>query len=289
MLLNGKLKIAVQKSGRLFEESITILKSIGLDFNEKSNKLFALVKNYPIEIIFLRDDDIPEYVQDGICQLGMVGYNEILEKEVDIDLLIPLNFGQCRLSIAKPINSEIKSVNDLNGKRIASSYPNVLKDYLQKKGLNCKIIEISGSVEICPSLDVADAIADLVSTGSTLKANQLEVLTDIVDSEAYLIRSKTDTSKEIEELIQKLSSRITAYLNAKASKYLMLNCKRSDLNNIISNTPSLETPTILSLSDPNYVSVHSVIPNKDTWNLVENLKELGASGILITKIENLMP
>jgi ATP phosphoribosyltransferase len=289
MLLNGKLKIAVQKSGRLFEESITILKSIGLDFNEKSNKLFALVKNYPIEIIFLRDDDIPEYVQDGICQLGMVGYNEILEKKVDIDLLIPLNFGQCKLSIAKPIGSEINSIEDLEGKRIASSYPVVLKDYLAKKGIKCKIIEISGSVEICPSLDVADAIADLVSTGSTLKANQLEILTDIVESEAYLIKSKVDISPELVELIEKLSSRISAYLNAKASKYLMLNCKRSHLNAIISNTPSLETPTILSLSDPNYVSVHSVIPNNNIWNLVENLKDLGASGILITKIENLMP
>ncbi|MCB0278546.1 MAG: ATP phosphoribosyltransferase [Calditrichaeota bacterium] len=289
MLTNGRLKIAIQKNGRLSEESHALLRGIGLDYDTRSRQLFALCRKLPVEIIFLRDDDIPEYVQDGICQLGIVGQNQVAETSADVDERLQLDFGKCRLSLAVKTDSSYSYVADLNGKKIATSYPTILRSYLAKENCDAELITINGSVEVCPALGVADAIADLVSTGTTLKNNQLRVIADIFKSQSVLISSRRNLNANQSQLIEKLVCRIKAYTNAQSSKYIMMNVKKQQLSTILKLLPSLQAPTIVPLGDEKSVAVHSVISRRDTWELAENLQANGASGILITNIEKLLP
>lgn len=288
MLRNGKLKIAVQKKGRLSDQSINLLQSIGLDFDASSRQLFSLCRNLPIEIIFLRDDDIPEYVQDGICQLGIVGLNEIEERNANVQKPIDLEFSKCRLSIAAPETVEWTSVKDLQGKKIATSYPFVTKQFLSQNKIDAEVIYISGSVEICPSLGVSDYICDLVSTGSTLRKNKLVETERILESSAFLIQTKKEITTEKQDLIDKLMTRIVAFLRAENSKYLRLNVSKKKMDSVIELLPGLNNPTILPLSDPNMVSVHAVISKNGSWELMESLKENGAEGILLSSIEKVL-
>ena len=245
-------------------------------------------RNYNVELLLIRDDDIPEYVQDGVCELGFVGANVTHEKQADINVLRDLDYGTCRLSIAVPKNGDIASLDDLNGKRIATSYPNLTRDYLEKQGISVKIIEISGAVEIAPTLEVADAICDLVSSGGTLKANGLVELQQIFYSECQLIQTSKSIDPQKQELIDKFLMRIEGRQKAERSRYIMMNAPGDSLDEITSIIPSLNSPTVLPLAENNMIAIHSVIPLEEFWEVMEQLKEAGATGIVVMPIENMI-
>jgi ATP phosphoribosyltransferase len=283
------LKIAVQKKGRLAEPSRQILKSIGLDFEHYEGRLFSPCRNFPLDILFLRDDDIPEYVQDGVADLGIVGLNVVQEKAAQVVELDALGFGTCTLSIAVPRNSSFRSVYDLENKRIATSYPRVLKRFLEMKKIKARIIEISGSVEITPSLDVADAICDLVSTGSTLKINELEPIEIVLKSEAFLIanpQSLKDPKRQ--ELTERLRVRLQGNLRARRSKYVMMNAPNEALEEIRKILPGMKSPTVMPLAEEDMVAIHSVVPEDVFWDVMEKLRKTGASDILVIPIEKMV-
>ena len=283
------LKIAVQKKGRLAEPSRQILKSIGLDFEHYEGRLFSPCRNFPLDILFLRDDDIPEYVQDGVADLGIVGLNVVQEKAAQVVELDALGFGTCTLSIAVPRNSSFRSVYDLENKRIATSYPRVLKRFLEMKKIKARIIQISGSVEITPSLDVADAICDLVSTGSTLKINELEPIEIVLKSEAFLIanpQSLKDPKRQ--ELTERLRVRLQGNLRARRSKYVMMNAPNEALEEIRKILPGMKSPTVMPLADEDMVAIHSVVPEEVFWDVMEKLRKTGASDILVVPIEKMV-
>lgn len=282
-----KLKIAIQKSGRLNEDSIKILKEAGIEFNNGMNKLKAEAVNFPLEVFFLRDDDIPQYVEDGVADIGIVGENVVIEKSKEVKIVYKLGFGKCRLSIAIPKNQKYKGVQNLEGKRIATSYSNVLSKYLKKNKINAEIHEISGSVEIAPGIGLADAICDLVSSGSTLFTNGLKEAEVILRSEAVLISNKQLT-KEQELILEKLLFRINAVKKAKNNKYILLNAPNENLNAICKILPGMKSPTILPLADKGWSSVHSVVNENDFWEIIEKLKEKGAEGILVVPIEKMI-
>ena len=281
------LKIAVQKSGRLNEGSMKLLKECGIEISNGHNQLRVKATDFPLEVFFLRDDDIPEYVQDAVADLGIVGENVALETEKDIDILEKLGFGKCRLSLAVPKNGAINSVAALNGKKIATSYPVILSRFLRENNINASIHEISGSVEIAPRIGLADAICDLVSSGSTLFTNELVELETILFSEAVLINNKSLTpSKRI--LLDSLLFRIRSVKKAKKNKYVLLNVPNDKLDAICNLLPGMKSPTILPLAESGWSSVHSVISENDFWNVIENLKANGAQGILIIPIEKMI-
>ena len=281
------LKIAIQKSGRLNEKSVELLKNCGLSFENYKSSLISPVSNFPLEILFLRDDDIPEYVQDAVVDIGFVGENVIVEKNKQVGSVEKLGFGKCRLSIAIPKTGSINSMNDLNEKKIATSYPLILSNYLKEKNINATIQEISGSVEIAPRIGLADAICDLVSSGSTLFSNELKELETVLKSEAVLISNK-NLSAEKQNLLDKLLFRIRAVKKAKNNKYVLLNAPNNKLDSIIKLLPGMKSPTILPLAESGWSSVHSVISETDFWNIIEQLKEAGAQGILIVPIEKMI-
>lgn len=279
------LKIAIQKSGRLNEKSVEILKNSGLDFENYKSSLISPVRNFPLEILFLRDDDIPEYVQDGIADLGIVGENVINEKEVNVTYLQKLGFGKCSLKIAVPNNGLIKELSDLNGKSIATSYPNILKKFLADNKITAEIREISGSVEISTNLGLSDAICDLVSTGGTLKSNGLVPFSDVLTSEAVLIgKNGIAKNPEVTELMQ----RIKSVLRAKLTKYVVLNIERKNLDKITALLPGVKSPTIVPLAESEWVAVHTVISESDFWEKINRLKAIGAQGIVVLPIEKLI-
>jgi ATP phosphoribosyltransferase len=283
------LKLAIQKKGRLSDKSIQLLRNCGLDIENFQDRLIVSAANFNLDILFLRDDDIPEYVQDNVAHIGIVGENEVLEKGLDVEVVKQLGFGRCSLSLGIPEKSKINSVNDLGNKTIATSYPNILKNYLQENNVKAKVIELSGSVEIAPSLGVADYICDLVSTGNTLKLNKLKKSFKVLDSQAVLIKSKImDDDPELKILFDKLLGRIGSSLKAKKSKYIMMNIPKNSLARIIEIIPSLKSPTILPLSDKNLLAVHAVISEDKFWEINEDLKMAGASGILSLPIENII-
>lgn len=283
------LKLAIQKKGRLSEKSINLLKTCGIDIENFQDRLFVSSTNFNLDILFLRDDDIPEYVQDNVAHIGIVGENVVLEKDLDVEVVKKLGFGKCTLSLGIPEESEINNIDDLNGKIIATSYPNILNDYLTKKNIQAKIIELSGSVEIAPSLGVADLICDLVSTGNTLKLNKLKKSFNVLNSQAVLIKSKKmEQEPLIKELFDKLLGRIDSSLKAKKSKYIMMNVPKASLERVIEIIPSLKSPTVLPLSDNNLFAVHAVILEDKFWKINTDLKEAGASGILSLPIENII-
>lgn len=282
-----KLKIAIQKSGRLNEDSIKILKEAGIEFNNGLNKLKAEAVNFPLEVFFLRDDDIPQYIEDGIADIGIVGENVVLEKNKEVKIVDRLGFGKCRLSIAIPKNQKYKGIQDLEGKRIATSYSTVLSNYLKKNKINAEIHEISGSVEIAPGIGLADAICDLVSSGSTLFTNGLKEVEVILKSEAVLVANNS-LSKEQLKILDKLLFRINAVKKAKSNKYILLNAPNKNLEAICKILPGMKSPTILPLADKGWSSVHSVVNENEFWDIIEKLKDKGAEGILVVPIEKMI-
>lgn len=279
------LKIAIQKSGRLNEKSVELLKNCGLNFENYKSSLISPVSNFPLEILFLRDDDIPEYVQDGIADLGIVGENVIEETEVDVAYLQRLGFGKCSLKIAVPNNNDIATLADLNGKAIATTYPVILGKFLKKEGITSDIRTISGSVEISPGLGLSDAICDLVSTGGTLKSNGLKPFADVMSSEAVLISSK---GRENDDLIQELIQRIQSVLRAKETKYVVLNVLKDNLAAVTALLPGVKSPSVVPLAEPEWVAVHTVIPERDFWDRISQLKQAGAQGIVVMPIEKII-
>jgi ATP phosphoribosyltransferase len=281
------LKIAIQKSGRLYEESLKLLKECGIQLNNGNKQLKTVADNFPLEVYFLRDDDIPQYVFDGVADIGIVGENVLLEKSKDIDLVYRLGFGKCRLSIAVPKNMQYKSIDDLKGLKIASTYSTILQKYLNEKNSDAEIHEISGSVEIAPSIGLADAICDLVSSGSTLFTNGLKEVEVILKSEAVLTANK-NLSEENKNLLEKLLLRINAVKTAKNNKYIILNAPNSQLKNISSVLPGMKSPTIVPLATEGWSSVQSVVNENDFWEVIEKLKQFEAEGILVIPIEKMI-
>ena len=279
------LKIAIQKSGRLNEKSVELLKNCGLNFENYKSSLISPVSNFPLEILFLRDDDIPEYVQDGIADLGIVGENVIQETEVDVSYLQKLGFGKCSLKIAVPNNNTISELSQLNNKAIATTYPVILGKYLKEKGIQSEIRTISGSVEISPGLGLSDAICDLVSTGGTLKSNGLIPFADVMSSEAVLIGRK---GSENEDLVQELIQRIQSVLRAKETKYVVLNVERKNLAAVTALLPGVKSPSVVPLAEAEWVAVHTVIPERDFWDRISQLKQAGAQGIVVMPIEKII-
>ncbi|MEW6652620.1 MAG: ATP phosphoribosyltransferase [Bacteroidota bacterium] len=288
-MLNGNLRLAVQKNGRLTDKSLQLLRNSGLDIEEYSERLFISARNYELDLLFLRDDDIPEYVQDGVADIGIVGEDIIFEKRAEVKIIRKLGYGKCRLALALPESKQLNKLEELSGKRIATSFPHILQDFLDKNNIKAKIVEISGSVEIAPSLGVADYICDLVSTGNTLKLNKLKKSFDVFESQAALIVNKDlELNDGKHEILQNFLFRIDSALRAKSSKYLMMNAPKESLDSIKSILPSLKSPTVVPLADSNMIAVHAVIPAEEFWNIFNKLTEAGASGILLLPIENMI-
>jgi len=282
-----KLRIAVQKSGRLYDDSVKILKECGIELQNGMNKLLNEAINFPMQILFLRDDDIPQYVEDSVADIGIVGENIIYETNKNVELVEKLGFGKCRLSIAVPRNENYIDAGFLQKKRIATSYPFLLQGFLDKNKIDAEIHEISGSVEITPGVGLADAICDLVSSGSTLFSNGLKETEVILNSEAALISNK-NLSAEKQLLLKKLLFRFQAVKKAKKYKYILLNAPDNKLDVICSLIPGMKSPTILPLGIEGWSSLHSVVHEDDFWNIIEGLKENGAQGILVAPIEKMV-
>ncbi len=286
-MTSEKLKIALQKSGRLSEESHKLLKKCGISFTNGLGKLRTEATNFPLEIFFLRDDDIPEYVADGVADVGIVGENIIFEDRRAVDAVEKLGFGKCRLSLAVPKDGVYESIEDFRGKRIATSYPNILRNYLGECGVEAEIHTISGSVEIAPSIGLADAVCDLVSSGSTLLTNGLREVETVLRSEAVLVAQR-NLSSEAARLLEKLLFRIRAVNAAKLNKYILLNAPNETLSEIVDILPGMKSPTVMPLAEPGWSSVHSVINENDFWEVVESLKNKGAQGILVLSIDQMI-
>ena len=282
------LRIAVQKSGRLTDKTINLLEGIGLKFDDYKRSLLVKCQNFDVELLLIRDDDIPEYVEDGVCDLGFVGANVVEEDQADVKILKGLNYGVCRLSLAVPKNGSIKKPEDFAGKKVATSYPGITRRYFERKGIDVNVITLSGSVEIAPRLEIADAISDLVSTGNTLKANGLQELINIFDSETQLIQTHKPLSEGKQELIEKILQRIEGYQKAGKSRYIMMNAPQKAVPTIKEILPSLKSPTVMPLADNGMVAVHAVVPLSTFWNVMEQLKEAGASGIVMLPIESMI-
>ncbi len=280
------LKIAIQKSGRLHEDSMRLLKECGIEISNGANKLKSAAGNFPLEVYFLRDDDIPQYVEDAVADIGIVGENVVFEKKKEVEMLELLGFGKCRLSLAVGRN-ENYTRDGLQGKRIATSYPVILCEWLKEKKIEAEIHEISGSVEIAPGIGLAEAICDLVSSGSTLLTNGLKEAETILHSQAVLIRNPR-LAADKNKILESLLFRIRAVKKAKNNKYILLNAPNEKLEQIIALLPGMKSPTVLPLATSGWSSVHSVLNENDFWNIIEQLKEAGAEGILVVPIEKMI-
>jgi ATP phosphoribosyltransferase len=281
------LKIAIQKSGRLYEDSVQLLKECGIDLRNVKDRLRTVSENFPLEVFFLRDDDIPEYVEDGVADIGIVGQNVLFEKGRTVNIVESLGFGKCRLSIAVPKTFEYSGIRDLEGRRIATSYPSLVKRYLFENEVNATIHEISGSVEIAPGIGLSDAVADLVSSGGTLFMNGLKEAEVILESQAVMIANKNLNILQL-SILDKLLFRIRAVRKAKKTKYILLNAPNNQLDKIISILPGMRSPTVLPLAQSGWSSVHSVLSEDEFWDRIEQLKEAGAEGILVVPIEKMI-
>lgn len=281
------LKIAVQKSGRLSEKSLQLLEECGIKISNGERKLKAIAQNFPIEILFLRDDDIPQYVEQGVADIGILGENEVWEKDKEVEIIQQLGFAGCRMSLAIPKDEVYTDLNYFQGKRIATSYPKILIDFFAKNNISVFIEEISGSVEIATSIGLADAVFDIVSTGSTLLMNGLKEVATVTKSEAVLI-SNPNLSADNQIILNKLLFRIKAVREGKKNKYILLNAPNTAINQICELLPGMKSPTILPLVDKNWSSIHSVINDDDYWEIIEQLKNFGAEGILIIPIEKMI-
>jgi len=282
-----KLKIAIQKSGRLHDESLKILKDCGISINNGKDQLKVNASNFPLEIFYLRNGDIPQYLRDGIADLAIIGENLLHEKGEDLSIQKRLGFSKCKVSLAIPKHSDYKGVKDLDGKQIATSYPNTLQKYLDKHNVKANIHIINGSVEIAPNIGLADAICDIVSSGSTLFKNNLKESDVILRSEA-VIASSPSLNPEKQNLLDKLLFRIDAVLRAENTKYVLLNAPNNRLDEIIKILPGMKSPTVMPLAETNWSSVHTVIQQEKFWDIIDELKSAGAESILVSPIEKMI-
>ncbi|HIB47931.1 MAG TPA: ATP phosphoribosyltransferase [Flavobacteriaceae bacterium] len=282
-----KLKIAVQKSGRLNEDSLQLLKDCGISIDNGREQLKAAAKNFPLEIYYLRNGDIPKYLKDGVVDCAIIGENVLVEKGSGILVAEKLGFSKCRVSLAVPKSSKYTDINDLNGKRIATSYPETTKNYLSEQGVKAELHIINGSVEIAPNIGLADAICDIVSSGSTLFKNNLKEVEVMMKSEAVLAISPA-ISEETKNLLQKLQFRIRAVLKGRDSRYVLLNAPNEQLDAITAILPGMKSPTILPLAEAGWSSIHSVVDQEVFWEVIDQLKEAGAEGILVCPIEKMV-
>ena len=281
------IKIAIQKSGRLNQYSLNLLKDCGILIENEKDQLKVVSRNFPVEVFFLRNSDIPQYLKDGVIDLAIIGENLLFEKGNDIEVIEKLGFSKCRVSLAIPKNSNISNLKHLNGKKIATSYPNTLKSFLKKNNIKCETHIINGSVEIAPNIGLADAICDIVSSGSTLFKNNLKELKTLLNSEAVLaISPKAKTNKL--EIINKIRFRIKSVLSAKNSKYILMNVPNNKIEKIGSILPVLKSPTIMPLAKSGWSSVHSVIEDDSFWDVIDKLKDAGAEGIIVCPIEKMV-
>lgn len=281
------LRIAVQSKGRLYDETMMLLEEAGIKLNKAKRTLLLSAKDFPVEVLFLRDDDIPQSVANGTADVGIVGENEYVEKGSEAELIKRLGFSKCRLSLAIPKDEEYNGVEWFNGKTIATSYPGILKTYLQEKGIQANTHVITGSVEIAPGIGLADAIFDIVSSGSTLISNQLKEVEVVMPSEALLIGTK-GLSAEKREILDELLFRFEAIQMAEGKKYVLLNAPKDKLDEIIEVLPGMKSPTVTPLANGEWVSVQSVIAEKHFWEIIGKLKSLGAEGILVLPIEKMI-
>lgn len=288
MKLNGNnLKIAIQKKGNLTAGSIEILKKAGLQFEVLENRLLSSCENFPLEIIFVRDDDIPEYVKDGIADLGILGLDVLAESQLKFKKLLDLGFSRCKLQIAVPKDSQMTSLSQLNNKRIATSFPNMLRKFLKNKKIKAEIIKVAGSVEIAPIVGSADAICDLVSSGSTLKTHDLVAIETVLTSQATLI-SKLIIDPNKQAKVTDLLRRITAVLQAQKTKYIMLNAPRNKIDAIARIIPGTKSPSVIPLNKPGWVAMHSVVEEDRFWETLDKLRSVGAQSILVLPIEKMI-
>ena len=283
----SNLKIAIQKDGRLNEDSLKLLKSCGISINNGKDQLKVSVANFPIEILYLRNSDIPQYIEDGVADIGIIGENLLIEKQNKVQIIERLGFSKCKVCLAVPKEVESDSISYFEGKRIATSYPNTLKNYLNEQNINAEIHTISGSVEIAPNIGLADGICDIVSSGSTLFKNGLRKTQVILTSEAVLVKSQKLTTEK-EELLARLLFRIQAVLRAKNSKYILMNVPESKIEAVTKILPVLKSPTVLPLSEKGWCSLHSVIDENQFWEVIDELKIAGAEDILIVPIDKMV-
>ena len=282
-----KIRIAIQKSGRLNEDSLQILKNCGISIDNGKDQLKASSRNFPLEVFYLRNGDIPQYLRDGVVDIAIIGENVLIEKGEDIIVAEKLGFSKCKVSLAIPKEVEYNSINDFEGKRIATSYPNTVRNYLEEKGVNADLHIINGSVEIAPNIGLADAICDIVSSGSTLFKNNLKEVEVMLKSEAVLAVSPS-ISEERKEILQKLQFRIRSVLQARKSKYVLLNAPNNKLDSILRLLPGMRSPTVLPLAEEGWSSVHTVINKDKFWEVIDELKLAGAEGILVCPIEKMV-
>ena len=281
------LRVAVQKKGRLLDQSIQLLKECGIKIDNGRDQLKAPARNFPLEVLYLRNSDIPQYIADGVADIGILGENTIIEKDKPVNIVRQLGFSKCRLSLATPKGMAYTSARDLDGKRIATSYPVSLKQYLEKEGITADIHEISGSVEIAPNIGLADAICDLVSTGSTLFKNGLEEQEVILKSQAVIAASpKIDAERQ--GILDRLVFRINSVLAARSKKYLLMNVPTEKVPNITALLPGMRSPTVLPLAEQGWSSVHTVISEDRFWDIIDELRTAGAEGILIVPIDKMI-
>jgi ATP phosphoribosyltransferase len=283
----SKLRIAVQKSGRLNEDSMRILKDIGISIDNGKDQLKASARNFPVEVFYLRNGDIPQYLKDGVVDAAIIGENVLIEKGNDINVVEKLGFSTCRVCIAVPKAAKYNTIKDLEGKRIATSYPNTVKMYLKENGVNANLHIINGSVEIAPNIGLADAICDIVSSGSTLFKNNLKEVDTILKSEAVLAVSPV-LSEEKQAIIDKIQFRIQSVLKGRNSKYVLLNAPNDKVQDIINVLPGMKSPTVLPLAEEGWSSIHSVISKNQFWEVIDDLKAKGAQGILVCPIEKMV-
>lgn len=283
----SKLKIAVQKSGRLTEKSLNLLEECGIKISNGARKLKADVANFPIEILFLRDDDIPQYVEQGVADIGILGQNEVTERGKNVQVIENLGFASCRMSLAIPKDESYNGISYFQGKRIATSYPKILNEFFRENAITATIEEISGSVEIAPGIGLAEAIFDIVSTGSTLLMNGLKEVEVVAKSQAVMI-ANTALSEKKQAILEKLLFRIRAVRSAKENKYILLNAPNNAVNEICKILPGMKSPTILPLAEPGWSSLHAVVRESEFWEIIDQLKNLGAQGILVIPIEKMV-
>ena len=283
----NNIRIAVQKSGRLSDDSLKLFKECGIKFESGGSKLRSISSNFPIEFLFLRDDDIPGYVEDGVADLGVVGLNVLMEHTRKVDIVKELGFSKCRLSLAIPRSEAYTDLSQFEGKSIATSYPNLTNQFLKKNGINAEMHEISGSVEIAPSIGLAEGICDIVSTGGTLLSNGLKEVATVFQSQAVMI-SNNSLSAEKQAILDKLLFRIDSVQRGQNAKYVVLNVQEQNIEKVSALLPGMKSPSVLPLATKGWFSLHSVIEENDFWNIIENLRDAGAEGILVLPIEKMI-
>ena len=281
------LRIAVQAKGRLFEETMALLEESDIKLNTTKRTLLVQSSNFPVEVLFLRDDDIPQSVATGVADLGIVGENEFVERQEDAEIIKRLGFSKCRLSLAMPKDIEYPGLSWFNGKKIATSYPGILDAFMKSNGVKAEVHVITGSVEVAPGIGLADAIFDIVSSGSTLVSNRLKEVEVVMRSEALLIGNK-NMSKEKKEILDELLFRMDAVKTAEDKKYVLMNAPKDKLEDIIAVLPGMKSPTVMPLAQDGWCSVHTVLDEKRFWEIIGKLKALGAEGILVLPIEKMI-